>query len=778
MKSHTTLLFLGIREDVPYLQRLKSCVGVAKVFVLTAPVSTWTEISMYCKERNITGIFTTSLVLLKKLTGKDDAKLQNYAGSLFKRNDIEIVFVDPLPQLITVSYGAFMLRHYISKLTRPEDWITPPEFKWEVMSAENVERYYDNFKSAYLIAVDIETTQTNLAIRCCGYTAIHINNNGEFESTSFVIPVDSRFNLAWMRKFNKLPTAKIFQNGKYDIAYLSRYNAVVDNYLWDTAAAFHCWYPELPKDLASISSFFVREAMYWKDMAKTDDLYEYYKYNALDTWGTAVSMLVWFLKSPDYAKSNYLEEFPIIFPCHMAEMTGLKRDFSRLNEQRTLAEEAIIKEHSSLCKEVATPNFNTNSPKQVKQLLTILGCKDIADESSDEKHLKKAMFRHPLNIRILNRVLEIRGKRKEKSTYLRTDDDITATSKRGAKEYKGRILYSITPYATDTGRNNSSEHHFWCGLQIQNIPRGKNIKRTITADDGFMFAEADLEQAESRDTAFISGDEALISAVTGTRDFHSVNASAFFGTPYESIYDDGSKKTRDKSLRDLAKRVNHGANYNMGANVLVDTMGLDKTLEAARLLKLPKLWSFKQIAEYLLSRFHKTYPKIAGAYYPNVIQQVKTASMLKSTAKHVFVPSEGDNVGAYNFDSWYNNIKGWTRYCFGDPTANKLILNSYVAHCPQSLNAMTLNKAFMRVFYDIAINPAYSDNFKLCAQIHDSILFQFREGHEYLCEMVKVRMEIPVKLVDVSGTPREFTVPAAVKAGEDGKGSKYWSDTE
>ena len=448
-------------------------------------------------------------------------------------------------------------------------------------------------------------------------------------------------------------------------------------------------------------------------------------------------------------------------------MTGLKRDMVRLGEQRTKIKGRITEKSGSLEKLTATRNFNSNSPKQVKELLTILGCGDL--ESSDEKNLKKAILRHPLNSRILNQILDIRGDRKLVSTYLRSDEDITATSKRGAKEYNERILYALNPHGTDTGRLASREHHFWCGLRVQNIPRGEDVKRTIKSDPGFLFGECDLEQAESRDTAFISGDAALIRAVSGTHDFHSVNASSFFGVPYASIYSNELKKTLDKSLRDLAKRVNHGANYLMGPDVLIDTMGEDKVLEARRLLNLPRTYSLRQVAEYLLAQFHKTYPALSRTFYPWVVHQVTTTSLLKSQATYIVSP-EIESVG-YNRLEWYSQVGGWTRHCFGNPSKNKLDKNAYVAHVPQSLNAMTLNKAYMDVFYNVALK--YPRDFKLCAQIHDSILFQYRTGHEHLAEEVKKRMEIPVRIVGCDGITREFVVPAANKIGKE-----YWSELE
>ena len=760
-----TLLFLGTYADKPYLQRLKGLVGTASVFLLTAPVSTVTEVVLYCKSRDITGVISTNTTLLKKLLGREHEvkfpSLDNYAGSYFKADGIEFVFINPLDQLISVPYGPFITRRFMSKLVEPKSWNPSTYFNWEILSPDNADRIYSMYLNADAIAVDIETFSSPPSIRCCGYTAIFISSNG-IKTHSCVLPIDTQYNLSCMRKFNNLPAPKIFQNGKYDCAYLSRFDAVPHNYLWDTATLFHCWYSELPKDLAFLGSFFVREAMYWKDLAETTDLMEYYRYNALDTWTTANVWIEQMSQMPDYARSNYLQEFPLIFPCHLSEMIGVKRDPERMVMARNSVDDMIKIKSTSLDKMLSVSNFNVNSPIQMKAMLKILGCGDL--ESADEKNLRKAAFRHPMNGRIINTIvglpgskevpdMGIRGLRKLKSTYLRTDADITKTSPRGSKEFHGRVLYSLNPHGTDTGRLASREHHFWRGLQIQNIPRGKEVKQTIVADNDFMFVECDLEQAESRDTAYISGDENLIAAVSGTSDFHATNASKFFGVPYNSIYDDATKKTLNKKLRDLAKRVNHGANYNMGPDVLVDTMGMEKILEAKKLLKLLQVWSPRQVAEYLLKQFHKTYPKIASVYYPTVIKDILTTKKL---------------VGA----------TGWTRFCFSDPTKSKSALNEYVAHCPQSLNAMVLNKAYLRVFYDIAINPKYSNNFKLCAQIHDSILFQIRIGHEYLIQMVKERMEIPVTIKGCDGVVRTFTVPAAIKAGTNGCGAKYWSDLE
>lgn len=762
------ILFYGTEEDRSYLYNLKPYIGTEKCYVLTKPVTTMYEIESYCTERGIDRVVTTSQFVLDKLSDRVKASINNFAGSWFKRKGIEYVIVDPLEQTVTVPHGKFMLERYVSKLTKKDKWVEAPQFQWRVIkSAADLDFAIEYLSSCILIGTDIETFKNPLSIRCIGYTGMSLDTEGNISTFSFVLPMNELWHLAAMRTLNAIEVPKVFQNGKYDNNYLLAYNAPCWGWYWDTATMMHAWYCELPKDLASLQAFFVREAAYWKDLADSTDLEQYYLYNAKDTWATVLSAWAWISEAPDWAKQNYLKEFPVNMPCVLSELTGIDRDFVRMNKARIEIDRAIEQKMRSLNTILGTENFNVNSPIHMRKLMDTLGCKDIP--SADDKAMAKAAYRHPLNARIIGLIrgvpksddpelAGVRALRKIKSTYLRTDDDITKTSKGGAKEYKGKVLYALNPHGTDSGRLASTEHHFWCGLQVQNMPAGNLVKQTLRAPDNFYFGESDLEQAETRDTAYITGDENLIAAVTSGRDFHSVNTSAFFGVPYESVYDDATQRTINKALRNLAKRVNHGANYNMGAYMMVDTMGEKAVYEAGRMLGLPRGWEATQITQYLLDQFAKTYPVVRNDYQEWVIATIVKTKML---------------IGA----------TGWTRYCFSDPRKNKPALNTYISHSPQSLNAMVLNQAFLRVYYDIAMNPKYSPYFRLVGQIHDSIPFFYHKDHLYLPDMVKERMEIPVKIKDIKGIEREFTVPAALKIGKlDKEGNlvraRYWSETE
>ena len=800
----TSCLFLGTSDDFEYRFHLKGMFNGRDTFLLFEPIQLLSQLEIYCAKRNITSVVSTNTTILLALLAsqnnyKSKASLSDYAGSLFVHKGIEIVFIQPLRQLFTVPYGKFVAARFISKVAAPDAWQEPTHFNWTLGTPANLEKIYVEFSSAYAIAVDIETFKTNLAIRCVGYTAVFINGSGELYTRSVVIPLDSAFALAYVRKLNALPIQKITQKGKYDQSYLLRYNAPCSHWFWDTANLFHSWYSELPKDLAFLNAFFLRKVVYWKDLAETNDLQEYYRYNAIDTWATANVWIQQLLGMPDWARKNYTLEFPLVFPCLLSEMTGLLRDENRHIAARNTLDNQIEAEVSSLRRCLGIPGFNANSPVQVKKLLEVLGCKDIT--STEEKDLKKAMLRHPLNAHLIGKILSIRGWRKLASTYLRLNTDADKNGEGGAIEYHGTFLYKLDPDGTGTGRLASREHHFWCGGNVQNTPRGEPgepnyVKSTIVATTGFYFGECDLEQAESRDTGYISGDTALIHAVECGRDFHAHNASAFFGVPYEKIFSDAIKKTLDKKLRDLSKRTNHGANYNMGILVLIDTMGIDKIWEAKKLLNLP-YQTLEEVAEHLLTVFHLTYSTLRGpirirnenvrlylklpkcenklfapgTYYAGIAQEVSITRRITSRAFHhteynerTFEPLE------------YIREGDWTRYCFGNPSENKLDLNALIAHPPQSLNARTLNEAYMNVFYHVALpNPL---DFRLHAQIHDSIFFAYREGRKDLADQVRKYMEIPVTVRDVHGTSRKFVVPAALKMGKNGQPAKYWDETE
>jgi hypothetical protein len=734
------LAFFGTPDDRSFLPRLNSLVGAHSIKVSLTPEEYLTSFAMKVKANSIEGVIVsepeTMTMLLSALPdfrhpidkrgSKKKLSLDDYAGSFFHipaaklgtQHDLQVLVLNPLRHLVTTAEGSFVFKRFISKLTNPQDWFPQTPFTWEVWEASKSEALIARFETARILSVDIETyvDDSLRRIRCVGYCGLFPDGR----THTVVVPFRDILAHAFVRRMNASAPPKLFQNGMYDNLYFLRFNVPVHNWLHDTQHMFHSWYSELPKRLDFITAFCVREIRYWKDDSAGSE-YNLMEYNARDCWATLMTYLSMLLEIPQYARTNYLLEFPLVFPCLHMEADGLSLDKSRFDLAKAKAE-AELEKHRAKLSAWFGEGFNPRSPDQCKRVLKVLGMGDV--ESSDAKAMNACAAVHPFNELIVSEILAYREQAKLLSTYLDWD-----------KFWNERLYYKTNPAGTDTGRLASTESSFWTGLQIQNIPQGKAVKSWICADaDWDGLAEGDYAQSEARCVGYLSGCRSLIDLVESDKDYHSWNAHKFFGVPYEKV---------DKPLRNLSKRVNHGSNYNMGEAVLLETMGPKAVAEARILLKLPASWSLIQVCRHLLSTYASTYPEVKRDWYDEVKKTIKLTKKLVSPL-------------------------GWTRHFFADPTASKPALNAAVAHGPQNLSVGIINT----VFYTIWRDSVYGDlrgKVRLKAQIHDSLLFAYRGSDTP--NLVLSRMTYPVEVRGTDRIVRTMVIPPDMNSGE-----KYWGD--
>lgn len=682
-------------------------------------------------------------------SGKKKVTLNDYAGSFLSlRSGRPVVVLNPLERLLTVPEETFVVDRYVSKITKPERWFKQTEFKWHEVTLANRESVLARLDSATITAIDIETPwpQDSLrTIRCVSYTIYDATTHS---TESYVVPFDELWHWEFIKAANASKSRKVFQNGLYDNAYFLRWGAPVNNYFYDTFHLFHSWLSELPKKLDFITAFTIRKVRYWKDDGKTGNLQDLYRYCALDGWATVNSLLALLAEIPDWAYVNYCEhEFPLVFPSIHAAMEGVVADeerFLQIKAEKQKQLDGLLKRLRYL---VACVNYNPNSPTQNTNLFKLLGCGDLVksallDERENARRgtgkiqTQKAKARHPLNAMILSLVEEYKQAVKQVGTYF----DET-------KLWNGLILYALNPGGTDTGRAASSESAFDCGWQIQNIPRDDDsFKQCCLAPPGWWIAEADKAQSEARCVGYLSGETALISLVESSHDYHSWNASAFFGVPYPEIYDEEKHKQLNKPLRDLAKRTNHGANYNMGAEVMLDTMGPLRVAQAKITLKLPRYMKLKDVCQFLLDKYNQTYPAVKGRWYASIISRIATTGKLVSPL-------------------------GWTRRFFGDPGQNKQHLNSAVAHEPQNLSVAIINREWYKVWRE-TVYGSLRGRVRIKAQIHDSLLFIYRALED--AKRVHALMDTRVTVVGSDRVTRSLYIPSDLSVGE--QPTRRWSE--
>lgn len=737
------LLYIGDARagDELHLQpfsRLSAFTG-HQVVTSFAPRENATEVAMLAKKHKADAVICSQPTLLAAAlrsqidfvqpTSKKKLTLDDYAGSYLELPyDIPMVVINPLERLQTVPYERFVLNRYISKLTRPKDWHPQTTFKWKQVHEHTAKDILAIIAEADLLAIDIETPgDEDRRIELVGYCTYNFATK---ESHCFVVHFNSEWAWRFVQQANKTRSQKIFQNGQYDNTYFARWNCLPSNWLWDTLTLMHCWYSEFPKRLDFIASFSLQKMRYWKDDGKGGGMEDKMRYNALDCWATLNSFLSIISEIPDYARVNYLIEFPMNFPSLNGALEGIKvntEQFKKVHDEKEKQAADVLERVRYL---LSSPTFNPRSPPQMKTLFKVLGCGALPDTAAAS--MLKARAASPLNDMVLGLVVKYKGAAKLISSYLSED-----------KLWNGRWYYSIDPAGTDTGRSASRASAFWCGNSIQTIPRGDAIKSFMEADDGWYLAEADKAQSEARCVGYMAGEQALIDLVESPHDYHAWNAQAFFGVPYERIYDEATKTTLDKDLRDLSKRTNHGANYNMGAGVMLDTMGPKKVAEAKLVLKLPLKMRLAAVCQHLLDAYSKTYPNVKGLFYDTIIAQIEISSKLVSAL-------------------------GWTRYFFDKPSRrNKPALNAAVAHGPQNLSVSLLNKEWYIIWRE-TVYGSLRGYVRIKAQIHDSIFFQYRKDFDP--ETVLRLMHTPVTVKGADNKHRTMLIPSDMK-----KGAVAWS---
>jgi len=94
-------------------------------------------------------------------------------------------------------------------------------------------------------------------------------------------------------------------------------------------------------------------------------------------------------------------------------------------------------------------------------------------------------------------------------------------------------------------------------MNMQNLPRGSELRKSLTAPDGFKIAVGDCSQIECRLLNYEAGERWVLDAFAEGRDLYSEGASKFY------------KRTitrADKLERHLGKTIELGCGFQMGAN--------------------------------------------------------------------------------------------------------------------------------------------------------------------------------------------------------------------
>ena len=123
----------------------------------------------------------------------------------------------------------------------------------------------------------------------------------------------------------------------------------------------------------------------------------------------------------------------------------------------------------------------------------------------------------------------------------------------------GTLSVPLRYYAAHTGRFGGTEK-----INMQNLPRGSEIRKSLIAPPGSLVYVADLSNIEARMLAWIADETDLLAAFARNEDVYSQFASHVYGRPID--------KHNDPTERFVGKTAILGLGYGMGANKFQATL--------------------------------------------------------------------------------------------------------------------------------------------------------------------------------------------------------------
>jgi DNA polymerase I-like protein with 3'-5' exonuclease and polymerase domains len=291
----------------------------------------------------------------------------------------------------------------------------------------------------------------------------------------------------------------------------------------------------------------------------------------------------------------------------------------------------------------------------------------------------------------------------------------------------GRFIPSYNIGGTDTWRWSSSKHPYRHSSNGQNIDPA--LRHIFVADPDRVFLYTDLQGAESRVVAYLSGDTAYIRAVE-SGDVHTAVAKMVWpelpwtGDPKKDREIADTEYWNGKSYRDISKMCGHASNYNATPYTI------------ARQGKIAV-----SVAEEFQRKYFRAFPGIRK-------WQQWVASQLQLT---------GQITNPFDMNRTF-----WGRE-WDDATVRDAI-----AFDPQSTVGTLLNVGLYQVWRELEPHDAW-----VHAQIHDAIVTSVDEKRlDAVGRSILNCLCVPVEVTDINGITRTLLIPPEAECGKNwGKAS-------
>ena len=503
--------------------------------------------------------------------------------------------------------------------------------------------------------------------------------------------------------FQNTGIEKIAHNIKYDLKVLSRYGISLSAPTFDTMIAHYLINPEARQNMDFLALHYLNyqaisiETLIGKKGKSQGNMRDLepseisdYACEDADITLQLKHIFEKEIKKPHLKDLFYDMEMPLVEVLMEMEEEGIAIDSKALAEYSKELDSTLIDLDSQI-KELAGMEFNTDSPKQMGEVLfekLKISAKakktKTGQYATSEDVLEKHKHDHP----IVPLILEYRQLRKLKSTYV----DALPTY---CDQNDGRIHTNFMQTVTATGRLSSNNPN------LQNIPirseKGREIRRAfVSRDKDHKLMAVDYSQIELRIIAALSEDPNMIQSFRDGLDIHAATAAKVYGVSIEEV-------TREQ--RSAAKAVNFGIIYGQSAFGLAQNLKISRTE-----------------AKEIIDSYFEQYGTIKN-YMDKVISQAREEGYVETIMKRRrYLP---------DINSGNAIVRGY---------AERNAINAPI----QGSAADIIKMAMISVHSEMKKENVKS---KMILQVHDELVFDVHNSEEVLIQdLVRKAMEKAVKL--------------------------------
>lgn len=543
------------------------------------------------------------------------------------------------------------------------------------------------------------------------------------------------------------------QNFGYDRDKIKRLGFTIGDLNSDTMLKAFCIDPELPKNLAFLTSILTEEPFY-----KDDGMYEGEVHDLLI--GCARDACV--TKEISNKQDNLLEQMNLVpyYKNFIHKLHGIyfyQDDDSSIEQIGLRIDENIRQQLLRRYIEwderlryqlysIADDYINTGSPKQVASL--IYGTWKVPQrEGTGEEVLTQLLngaVKNEMHRKGIELILEDRRVKKTINTYLYSPADYDGrmrasyficleTGRSSTGQQDAPIRPTIEYRDKEDGKNVKKKQSR--GMAFQTITKhgdiGNDIRKMFIPDEGEIFLSADMAQAEARVIFLLARDYLALEQID-THDYHALTASWFFG----GTEDDYSKKILgyESPIRFAGKTLRHACH-----------LGASKKRAATEVNTQARKYKIDyRITEYEAGKaieiFHRRQPSIQKVYHAEVQHQLAKDRILIAP-----VP--------YGIDA----PLGGTRK-FYERWGDELFRQAY-SYLPQRTVSEAVKSAMLRI-------KARARWIKILIEAHDGILTSMPIDRKIeAAKIIKEEFERPIDFSKCSLPREQLIIPCDVEEG-------------